>query len=157
MFEAFDMLEDKNKYLLIVGPGLKSILEKAKDLKRTKTTGPVNNVAPYLQAMDIYVLPSLTETTSLSTLEAMSCGTAVIATEVGAVKDYLINGHNGLFFEKKNAQMLKQKIEKLLENEELRQKLGKNARNTIIKSFSWDKTVREISSIFESIDRSDST
>lgn len=150
LFKSFKMIEDKDKYLLIVGGGLQSILDMIKG-KNIKKTGSVNNVVPYLQAMDIYVLPSLTETTSLSTLEAMSCGTAVIATPVGAVKDYLINSHNGLLFEKGNSEELKEKIEKLLKNKEFRKNLGKHARSTIIKSFSWNKTVKDITTIIDSI------
>ena len=45
-------------------------------------------------------MPSLTETTSLATLEAMSCGLPVIASKVGFIKDYIAKGHNGIFFPK---------------------------------------------------------
>jgi len=47
-------------------------------------------------------LPSLTETSSISTLEAMSCGLPVIATPVGSIPDYIYNRKNGLIFEKKD-------------------------------------------------------
>jgi len=42
--------------------------------------------------MDIYVLPSLTETTSLSTMEAMSCGAVPVTTPVGHLKEYIVEG-----------------------------------------------------------------
>ena len=79
-------------------------------------TGSKDNVVPYLQAMDIYVLPSLTETTSISTLEAMSCGLPVVVTPVGYVKNYIHDGKNGLFFPKKNSGILARKINELIKD-----------------------------------------
>ena len=97
-----------------------------------------------LQAMDIYVLPSLTETTSISTLEAMSCGLPVVVTPVGYVKHYIKDGKNGLLFPKKNSGMLAKKLNLLIKEERLRNKLGAEARKTVIKSFNWEKTVKGI-------------
>ena len=99
-----------------------------------------DNVIPYLQAMDIYVLPSLTETTSLSTLEAMSCGCAVISTKVGLVKRYIKDKVNGSFFPKGNASALKVKLSWLVENPDIRTELGRNARETVKAKFNWERT-----------------
>ncbi len=81
--------------------------------------------------MDCYVLPSLTETTSLSTLEAMSCGLAVFATRVGYIKNYIKEGENGYLFPKKNAYLLSKKLELVAKDEKLRARLGKKARETV--------------------------
>src|SRR3989338_6191704 len=101
--------------------------------------------------MDIYVLPSLTETTSLSTMEAMSCGIAVISTKVGYVQHYIEDRHNGLFFPVRNSYVLKLKIEQLLAEDDTRKRLGDNARKTIIKSFSWNKTVEDIDKVLNEL------
>jgi len=133
-----------NLSLLIIGSGPEEELEKFKELRDIKITGFVNNVPQYLQAVDIFVMPSLTETTSLATLEAMSTGLAVMATRVGYIKEYLINKKNGLFFPKKNDYLLRKKIEMLIKNKKLREFLGENARKIVIEKFSWNKTVDKI-------------
>ncbi|MBU1111248.1 MAG: glycosyltransferase family 4 protein, partial [Nanoarchaeota archaeon] len=101
----------------------------------------------YLQAMDIFVMPSLTETTSLATLEAMSSGLPVVATKVGFIKNYLVKDHNGEFFARRNSGMLSLKLERLLNDDELRKKLGANARKTVAYSLSWERSINKITKI----------
>ena len=113
-----------------------------------KITGFVDNVVPYLQAMDIYVLPSLTETSSLSTLEAMSAGLPVIATCVGAIPDYIISNKNGILFNPRDVDFLIKIIVDLYVHKELGDKLGKNARETASK-FKWEDTIKKIKYAFD--------
>ena len=103
--------------------------------------------------MDIYALTSLTETTSLSTLEAMSAGLAVVATPVGFVKDYIHEGKTGLFFEKKNSQDLFTKLEFLLLHPRERNSLGMYARQSIITQFSWEQTGERIAQMLKNIQK----
>ncbi|MDD5132878.1 MAG: glycosyltransferase [Candidatus Nanoarchaeia archaeon] len=147
--DAFNKFPLENKLLLIVGGG--SYLQKRifNGDKNIKITNFVKDVVPYLQIMDVYVLPSYTETTSISTLEAMSTGLPVAATPVGSVKNYIINGYNGMFFEIGDKKTLIKILLKLYENKELRIKLGKNARKTVSK-FSWKATVSKIKKGFNS-------
>ncbi|MBT3814428.1 glycosyltransferase family 4 protein [Candidatus Woesearchaeota archaeon] len=145
LMEAFQKLPaQSNLQLLMVGDGNPELVKKLKELKNCKVTGFVDNVEKYIKAMDIFVMPSLTETTSLATLEAMSCGLPVIATKVGFIKNYLIRNHNGIFFPRNSSTMLAIKIEKLLKNEELMERLGRNARKTVAYSFSWERSINKI-------------
>jgi len=140
-----------NLTLLIIGKGVKELklmLESKKDIIVVESA---DNIVPYLQAMDIYVMPSLTETSSLSTMEAMSCGIAVVSTPVGYIKGYIKNNYNGLFFNKKNSYELSKKISDLLNNKNLRIKLGENARKTIIAFYNWDKTTNGINKVLEEL------
>ncbi len=145
ILDAFNKLEDKdNLQLLLVGDGPKDQVKEFKKLNNCILTGFVNNVEKYLKAMDIFIMPSSTETTSLATLEAMSTGLGVIASKVGFIKNYLIKDYNGIFFSKNSSTMLAMKIEKLLANPELVEKLGNNARKTIAYSFSWERSINKI-------------
>ncbi len=146
LYNAFRKLQKfhRNITLLIVGSGLKETEHALLNQKNIILAGSRDNVVPYLQAMDIYVLPSLTETTSISTLEAMSCAIPVIVTPVGYVKKYIKEGKNGMFFPKKNSGILAQKIHVLLKNENLRNRLGAEARKTVISNFNWENTVKGI-------------
>lgn len=145
LIETFQKLREKfkNIFLLIVGGGSENKIKKIQSIRNTKITGFVSNVVPYLQAMDIFVMPSLTETTSLATLEAMACGVPVITTKVGFLKEYVIKNYNGLLFPKGNPYNLSLQLKKLLNNPNLRKTMGKNAR-AIANSFSWDNTTLRI-------------
>jgi glycosyltransferase involved in cell wall biosynthesis len=148
LMNAFKKLPNQsNLQLLMVGDGSPHLVKKLKELRNCRVTGFVNNVQDYLKAMDIFVMPSLTETTSLATLEAMSCGLPVIATKVGFIKSYLVKGYNGLFFPRNSATMLSIKIEKLMKNPELMKTLGHNARKMVAYSFSWERSVNKIKRI----------
>lgn len=148
LLEAFQKIEDQeNIALLMVGDGPESQTKELKQLKNCKVTGFVHNVQDYLKAMDVFVMPSLTETTSLATLEAMSTGIPVIATRVGFIKNYLIKNHNGLFFPRNSSTMLSVKISKLLKDRELRERLGQNARKTVAYGFSWERSINRIKRI----------
>ncbi len=144
LLKAHQQLEPNSAQLLIVGDGDEEIIKKLKKAKNCKVTGFVNNVEDYLKAMDIFVMPSLTETTSLATLEAMSSRLAVVSTKVGFMKKYLIKDHNGIFFPRNNSHLLAIKLKKLLRNKELREKLGENARKTVAYSFSWERSINKI-------------
>lgn len=151
LYKAFKKIEKMRKKvkLLIVGEGLSSIKHTLSQNKHVILAGSQKNVVPYYQAMDIYVLPSLTETSSLSTMEAMACGIPVIASKVGFIKYYIKDKENGVFFPKRNEVILGLKIEWLLDNPYVRTTLGNNARKTIVEHYNWEKTVNKIKFILE--------
>ena len=96
LLRAFSRLQNThdNIKLLIVGDGVKDIKKQLSARKDVILTGAKNNPIPYLQIMDIYCITSLTETTCLSLLEAMSCEVAPVSTEVGFIKSYIKNNVN---------------------------------------------------------------
>jgi glycosyltransferase involved in cell wall biosynthesis len=152
ILEAFRKLKDQqNHHLLIVGDGPEEQKKKFHEIPNCTITGFVKDVEKYLQAMDVFVMASLTETTSLATLEAMSCGLPVIASKVGFIKNYISKNHNGLFFARNSSSMLAIKIEKILHDSSLSKKLGNNARKTVAYSFSWERSINRIKRLLISI------
>ena len=127
--------------LLIIGSGIESELLQGKNIV---LAGSRKDVPLLLQAMDIYVLPSLTETSSLSTMEAMASGLAVVVTPVGSLREYIVEGKNGMFFPRKDVKNLAENLDVLLRNTPLRAELGRNARKTIVKHYHWDDTTKNI-------------
>ncbi|MBI2572507.1 glycosyltransferase [Candidatus Woesearchaeota archaeon] len=145
LLDAFKRLSDQHAVtLVLVGDGSKEHKEKLDLPLNCKVTGFVSNVESYLQAMDLFVMPSLTETTSLATLEAMSCGLPVIASKVGFMAHYIEKDHNGVFFSAANSAILAAKIEKLRRDPQKRKLLGENARRTIAYSYSWERSINRI-------------
>lgn len=131
----------KDILLLLVGGGRTETQYKH---PKIVVTGQVSNVVPYYQAMDIYVLPSLTETSSLTTMEAMATGLPVIVTPVGTLPEYVVDGKNGFFFPRKDIEELIEKLEKLLHDESLRHYIGANARTTVLNKHRWDESKKKI-------------
>jgi len=153
LLRAFTRLQNNNSRLklLILGDGIESIKKQLSSRPGVILVGSKNDPVPYLQVMDIYSLTSLTETTCLSMLEAMSCELAVVSTEVGFMKSYIRDGYNGLFFQKQNPFHLAKNIQRLIDDDKMRERLGENARKTVVEKFSWDKTAEGIINALDSL------
>lgn len=93
--------------------------------------------AIYNQA-DIFVLPSLTEGPVKVLLEAMSCGLPVVGANVRGINEIIKDNKNGIFCNT-DPESIKSALIKLIENKNLRNKLGKNARNEMVSFFNLDK------------------
>lgn len=102
-------------------------------------TGKVLNVADYLAAGDIFVLPTLKqgrqEGSPVSLLEAMAAGVPVLASDVAGIRDQLSN-FPGLLFEPGNAGMLTEKLALLLKKtKEEREETGRQLRQEVLARF----------------------
>ncbi len=149
LLAAFRKLRNPQTVLLLVGGGDEGQMKELRRIPGCIVTGFVGKVQEYLKAMDVFVMPSLTETTSLATLEAMATGIPVVVTKVGFMKNYVVKGHNGLFFPRNSSALLSIKINKLLRDTALCQKLGSNARKTVAYSFSWERSINRIKRILK--------
>lgn len=104
------------------------------------------------QEHDIAVVPTIgSEGTSLSLLEAMASGCAVICSNVGGMSNIVLDRYNGLMIDPYDKDSLFEALEKLLNNVELRCKLSEQAYLTVKDSFSieiwkekWDKVINDI-------------
>ena len=152
LVEAFAKARKKfdNAVLLIVGEGLENEIPASKNIIRA---GRQDYVVPYLQAMDVFVLPSLTETSSLATMEAMSCGLPVVVTPVGNLREYIEDGVNGFFFPRSDPDKLADCLVRLLANERLRIKVGSAARKTIVDGYSWQNSAENIKRVLKNTAR----
>lgn len=149
LVEAFKQFRvGKDVQLLIVGGGLTHLIPQHEDIIATGSKGSVQR---YLRAMDVFVLPSLTETSSLATMEAMACGLPVLATPVGSIPEYVQDGKNGLLFAQQDVKSLVDKLDELYENDKLRKGIGKVARETIVSRYSKKKLAEQISSAIDSV------
>jgi len=150
---AIDILKKKgyiNKIkFLMVGNGkeYKQCVEVAKEKKLLnnilimREAVPKEIVPNILSAIDISVLPGSTDIISpIKILEYMASETAVIVPNYQCNKEVVINKINGLLFEPKNEIDLANKIELLIKNPKDIESYGKNARETVIKDFSWENT-----------------
>lgn len=97
------------------------------------------------------VLPSIYETFPMVVLEAMACGKPVIATNVGGIPLLVRNGENGFLVEPKDVGALESSIRILLEDANLRRKMGISGRKLVEKNFTSDKMVSDTLKVYESL------
>jgi glycosyltransferase involved in cell wall biosynthesis len=85
----------------------------------------------------IFLAPSLSEGWGLPPCEAMMCGAAVVATDIGGHREFCTDGKTALLVPAKNPQAMAEAIDKLIRDPELRLKLARNGHSDIQK-FTWD-------------------
>jgi glycosyltransferase involved in cell wall biosynthesis len=110
--------------------------------------GNVKDVAPYLRASDIFVLPSSTEGLSNALLEAMASGLASIATSVGGATDLIETGKNGILISPDDLQVLLSALLTVLSDSDLRAQFGVKGRNFIEKSYSLSATAEKLNALY---------
>ncbi len=86
----------------------------------------------------VVACPSRREGFGVACLEAMAHARPVVATDVGGLRDLVIDGETGLVVPARNAQALRAALERLLGDRELRRRFGAAARERARRNFSWD-------------------
>ena len=103
----------------------------------------------YYKASDIFVLPSIikTEVFPVTLLEASASGLPMIVSNLSTFKCIVEENFNGLFARKGDKRDLANKILYLLENKDVRKKLGNNAKKKAL-NFSWNKIAKETEKVY---------
>lgn len=141
----------RNAELRIIGAGPEKnrLISLSRDLYISDSIifeGEIENryLPKYYLSSDIFVLPSIitetgdTEGLGVVILEALSCNTPVIASNVGGIPDIIIHNKTGLLVKQKNVKDLSSTIIKLLRNEKLRMKLANDGCEHVRRNFSWN-------------------
>jgi glycosyltransferase involved in cell wall biosynthesis len=110
--------------------------------------GPSDNIDGVLQAIDLYVLPSLEESLPLSILEAMASGRAVVASAVGGVPECVDDGRTGRLVRPGQADSLAEAIIELLSDRERREAFGYAGQRLAAERFSIASQIPQIERIF---------
>lgn len=105
----------------------------------------------WYQKASISVLPSLKDAFPVVMLEALSCETPVIATNVGSIPEVVRNHENGILVQPNNPVKLAEAIQHLLDNKSVRTKMGMEGRKWVIKNFSLEVSAKKLSSIYQKI------
>ncbi|MBI2031779.1 MAG: glycosyltransferase family 4 protein [Candidatus Levybacteria bacterium] len=136
------------------GPEMENLKKMVKKLKldNVKFFGFIDNhdlIKLYYRA-DICVVPSVwDEPLGLVVLEAMATKTPVVVTRKGGIPLAVKDGINGVFIRPRNAKEIAEKVNILLADDELRQKIGERARKTILERFTWDKIAHRYERIYQ--------
>ncbi|CAM3304409.1 D-inositol 3-phosphate glycosyltransferase [Flavobacterium longum] len=103
---------------------------------------------------DISILTSISEGFPYTVLESMSCGIPVVATDVGGVTEAL-DENCGFICKPKDYVEIGNRVAELLQNKELRQQMGVNARKKVVDNFTIGKFISEYEDVYERVARKD--
>lgn len=141
-------------FFLVVGDGpLRSQVEqevrKMDVAEKIIIAGIQRDVSRYLSAMDIFMMTSLWEGLPRTILHALNMNIPVVAYNVGGVPEVVIQGETGLLSQPGNIDEMTKHIENLINDPQLRARLGKNGADLIQDEFDLNKMIREITELYE--------
>jgi glycosyltransferase involved in cell wall biosynthesis len=172
LLAAVELLESKRQdfQLHLVGSALfegdspearaaqRRVEEWAGRLRTVRLVGPLSHpqLAAHLQQMDVGVFPSNHEEPFGNVVvEMMAAGLPVVAYDLGGPREIILEGETGLLVENKHVRKLAAALETLLDNPELRARLGERGRQRVEQCFTWDRHVDQLLGIYEQIMRRD--
>jgi len=154
LLEAIALLKDsKNLRLLVVGGDIKDRdkIQLLKDqahrlaiekMVEFRNAVPQDELPEYYNAADVFVLPSYSESFGMVVLEALACGTPVVANRVGAMDSIIVNGKNGYLIPENTPNLLALAIGRVLVNPD--NMLTATIRNSVVR-YGWPLIAAAIS------------
>ncbi len=120
-----------DEVLTFFGPELRPFLD-------VRSMVPHDQMPALFAENDIFVFPSIVEGTPLAVQEAMAAGLAVVTTETCGMIDLIENDFDGLLIRPADSEALENAILRLIQNPELRKRLGSAAQETM-RRFTWSR------------------
>lgn len=156
LLEAWERVavEDRKATLLLLGKGpqeagLRALAERLRITARVRFAGEQGDIRPYLEASDIFVLPSVAEGMSNGLLEAMATGLPCVATGVGGSADLLTEGVNGLLVPPRAPSSLAAALLRLLRDPGLAATLGAAARWTVEEGYAIEQIATRYLTLYQ--------
>ena len=111
---------------------------------------PHDELPDCLNELKLVVLPSYTEGFPTGVLEAMACGTPVLAAPVGAIPDVITNRETGFIMENNSPECIAKNVTRALKHPDLEMIVG-NARTLVEREFTYEAAVKRYRTILENI------
>lgn len=149
----------KNLYFCFAGDGdfkeVHSLIQNRKISDNARVIGWINDKTKLslLLKTHIFVLPSYNEGLPMALLEAMTYGIPCVATNVGGIPELIKNNKNGLLFRPGDKITLRDNILQLIENSDIRFRIGNSAYKTIEKEFTLQSYIIDLSELYSNLIR----
>jgi glycosyltransferase involved in cell wall biosynthesis len=101
----------------------------------------------YMAISNIFVRPSISEGLGTAFLEAMAAGLPIVGTNVGGIPDFLKDSQTGLFCTTES-KSIAEKINLLLKDNDLRNRISENARKLVSEKYQWDNIAEEYKKLY---------
>ena len=113
--------------------------------------GSLPLVEEVLVGADVFLLPSESESFGLAALEAMSCEVPVVATRAGGLPEVVVDGETGFLCAVGDVEGMAEATMRLLADEDLRRRLGRQGRQRAVAEFSQEAVVQRYRSIYQRV------
>ena len=159
LLEALAAMERKDVQVAIVGDGpqraaLEALTAKLGLAERVRFAGNQSDVAPWLQAFDVFCLPSYAnEGVPQALMQAMACGLPVVTTPVGSIEEIVTDGATGVLVTPQDPVRLRAAIERLLGDASERNALGQRAATIARERFGEERMVERMLAVFREVAR----
>ena len=137
--------EPFNKYIIMIDEyGLE---------KQITFTGskPPDQLVKYYSAGDVTVVPSYYEPMGMTAIEALACGSSVIASRIGGLINTVQENRVGALIEPRNADQLAEKIKIFYDQPKINEELRKNARPYAEEHFNWKSIAKSVGDIYQEV------
>ncbi len=114
-------------------------------------TSWIKDVNAFNAGMDIICLTSNNEGTPVSLIEAQASNIPVVTTNVGSVKDVVLEGETGFIVPKKNAEAFAEKLLILIDNKEIRQRMSQNGWTFVKEKFHYLRLVKDMEAYYHEL------
>jgi len=157
LMRAFTLLRSPSAALYIVGSGpeqqrIERMIQELCPDKKVVLLPACNDIRPYYQCADIFVMPSFHEGISNSVLEAMACALPVIATDVTGNIDLIRHRHNGLLVPPGDAPALAAALDELLSSPETARDMGCRGQIIAQTKYCFDDMVERYCALYARLD-----
>lgn len=105
----------------------------------------INNI---YNMFDVFVMSSVSEGLSLAAIEAMLMRRVCLFSDIGPFKELVIDKENGFLFKSRDSEDLRSKLSDIISNYDSYRNVGRNARNSIIENFNYERMIGEYSSLY---------
>ncbi len=144
----------KDLHLLVAGDG--SLMGEWKDYVRKRELEHVHllggldhsEMPAFMASLDLFVIPSVTETLPTTLLEALATGIPVMATAVGGITEFLQSGW-GITLEAPNAECIIQALEEWRTRQKELQQMGQAGQQFVKEHHNWDRTSRLTEGVYQ--------
>jgi len=151
LIKAMKYLDPTVKLRIIGSGGLEESLKKEATVfgERVQFLGEKDHqeISRELKDSDVFCRPSLSEGLGNSFLEAMYVGIPIVGTNVGGIPDFLVNGETGLFCKVGDHKDIAEKINRILNDSKLAEKLRTNGQKLVKEKYSWDMIAEKMKNI----------
>lgn len=156
LLNAFEKIKDKKLFIAGDGPDLEKIKEYINEnsMNNIELLGFLNaeQVKEHVRKSKFVVVPSVWyENCPYSILETLAMGKPIIGSNLGGIPELVKNNKNGLIYKYNNVDELTEKMNKLFEDKNLADELGKEAKKIAEEEFSKERYYTEIMNIYEGV------
>ena len=162
LIRAFNKIDSKDAYLVLVGDGpersyLEQLVKRLNLINKTRFVGARNDVKRFYSIADVFVLPSTYEGFGQVFLEAMASEVPCIGLRsdypniIVACDEIIRDGRTGYLSDPYSIYDLAEKIEKIISDDDLRDKLGMESRKVCEKEYTWEKCVESLLELSQKI------